>query len=188
MEFVVMTVGKTHSGKTTFGIELAKKLKNACILDFDMLVEFFKTAYPWLYDCKNFKTTKDENESHYLSLKVRNLILKQSFKTSLPIVFTNVNSLKILRSAACKLAHKYGKRVIMVYFNRPEKILLDRIKNSNRSKICLTRSKDFTDLLLNRQSKVFEPPTSKEADLFFEIKDEQSLKETKSKILKLIKN
>lgn len=49
MQFVVMTVGKTHSGKTTFGMELAKKIKKSCVLDADILSEFLKTTYPILY-------------------------------------------------------------------------------------------------------------------------------------------
>jgi thymidylate kinase len=76
----------------------------------------------------------------------------------------------------------------MIYFNRPESVLLDRIEKTKRDKLCLSRSKDFKDLLINRQNKIFEEPSCKEADLFFEINDEKSLKETESKILKLIKN
>ena len=45
-----MTTGKTHSGKTTFGLELMKKIKKCCVLDFDILGNFFKTTYPWLYE------------------------------------------------------------------------------------------------------------------------------------------
>jgi shikimate kinase len=183
-----MTVGKTHSGKTTFGKELTGKLGKYCLLDFDILVEFFKTTYPWLYNIELFKTPKDANDAHYLSLKVRTTIFKQALKTDLPIIFTNANTLKKLRKKFCTLAHKEGKKNIIIYFNRPEKVLLERIEKSKRSKICLTRSTDFQDLLLNRQSKIFEIPNPKEADIFIEITDDKSWKEAQKTILKLINN
>jgi predicted kinase len=153
MGFVVLTVGKTHSGKTTFGKELVSTLGKYCLLDFDILVGFLKTTYPWLYEPSNFKTAEEANDAHYLSLKTRRTIFKQALKTDLPIIFTSANSLKKLRRDVCNLAHKENKKVIMVYFNRPEEILLERIENNKRSKICLTRSIDFQDLLLNRQKK-----------------------------------
>jgi septin family protein len=106
MEYVIMTVGKTHSGKTTFGKKLVEKIKKSCLLDFDMLVEFLKITYPWLYDSENFKTSKDANDAHYISLKIRNMILKQAIKTDLSIIFTNANSLKRLRKDVKKSAHK----------------------------------------------------------------------------------
>jgi shikimate kinase len=74
----------------------------------------------------------------------------------------------------------------MIYFNRPQEVLLQRIQISNRSKKCLTKSKDFTDLLLNRQSKIFESPSTKEADIFFEITDDSSRKEVQKKVIYLL--
>ena len=74
----------------------------------------------------------------------------------------------------------------MIYFNRPENILLERIKKSTRSKVCLTHSKDFNDLLTNKQKKLFEQPSSKEADLFFEINDDQSRKKVQKEIIALV--
>ena len=186
MQFVIMTVGKTHSGKTTFGKDLAEKLKKYCLLDFDMLVEFFKITYPWLYNIENFKSSKDAYNAHYLSLKARTLLFKQALKTDLPIIFTNANTLKKLRKEFCDLTHKEGKKIIMIYFNRPENVLLKRIEQSKRSKICLTRSTDFQDLLLNRQSKIFETPSPKEADIFFEINNDQSRKKVQIEIITLV--
>lgn len=59
----------------------------------------------------------------------------------------------------------------MVYFNIPEKILLERIKNTNKSKAVLNSSKNFKELLINKQRIIFEDPKQDEADYFFEIKD-----------------
>ena len=75
----------------------------------------------------------------------------------------------------------------MIYFNRPENILLERIKKSTRSKICLTQSQDFKNLLTNKQKKLFEYPSPKEADIFFEINDDQSRKKVQEEIITLLK-
>ena len=75
----------------------------------------------------------------------------------------------------------------MVYFNWPQDILLYRIDATSRSKKCLTKSADFRDLLLNRQSVCFEVPSKKEADIFLEITDDTSWKEAQNKIITLIK-
>ena len=43
--FVIMTVGKTHSGKTTFAKSLEQVLDNALIIDQDNHAEFINTFY-----------------------------------------------------------------------------------------------------------------------------------------------
>jgi len=187
MEFVVMTVGKTHSGKTTFGKELATKLKKACVLDSDVLAEFLKTTYPSLYNVDYNRDNNEFTQWYYLKLSLMIEIFKRALKTDVTVISTAANSNKGIRKRARILSHKEWRKIIMVYFNRPEKILLDRIANSGRSKLCLTHSKDFKDLLLNRQSKIFEIPNPKEADIFFEINDDKSWKAVQSKILKLLK-
>jgi len=44
-----MTVGKTHSGKTTFGKRLAKKIKDNILIDTDVIAEFLRDNYGGLY-------------------------------------------------------------------------------------------------------------------------------------------
>ncbi|MFZ2150981.1 MAG: AAA family ATPase [Candidatus Absconditicoccaceae bacterium] len=185
MESVVMTVGKTHSGKTTFGKELAINLKKTCVLDSDVLAEFLKTTYPSLYNVDYNRDSNELTQGYYLKLSLMIDIFKRALKTDVTIISTAANSNKGIRRRARILTHRAGRKLIMVYFNRPEKVLLNRIASSSRSKLCLTHSKDFKDLLLNRQSKVFEIPDSKEADVFFEINDDKSWKDVQLKILKL---
>lgn len=42
---VIMTVGKTHSGKTTFARDLELALNNAFVMDQDITAEFLHTYY-----------------------------------------------------------------------------------------------------------------------------------------------
>ena len=43
--FVIITVGKTHSGKTTFAKALEKELKNSVMIDQDNHALFINTYY-----------------------------------------------------------------------------------------------------------------------------------------------
>lgn len=182
-----MTVGKTHSGKTTFGMELAKKIKQSCVLDADILSEFLKTTYPILYQSDWKENSKEKTQWYYLKVSLMIEIFKRALKTDATIISTAANSNKKIRRRGRSLTHRAWRKLIMIYFNRPENILLDRIKKSTRSKICLTHSKDFKDLLINKQKKLFEHPSPKEADIFFEINDDQSRRKVQKEIISLLK-
>lgn len=180
MQFVIMTVGKTHSGKTTFGKKIANKIKHSCLLDSDEVADFLSSKFPDLYD-KDF--TKDSNElssGYYLKLMVLLDIYKQALKTNLPIISTSANADKNRRAKIRNLAKKSGRKVIIVYFNLLDKLLLTRIKASKRS------TKNFTDLLINKQSPRFEIPSKKEADYFFEITDEVSGEKVFKEVIKIV--
>lgn len=85
MSFVVITVGKTHSGKTTFGKKIAKKLKHLCLLDSDEIVEFLKDKYSDLYN-KDFANNPNELiPGYYLKRMVLLDVYRQALKTKLPI-------------------------------------------------------------------------------------------------------
>jgi len=186
MQFFIITVGKTHSGKTTFGKKVAKRLKHACLLDSDVIAEFLSDNFPDLYN-KDFVEGSNELSSGY-SLKISVLldIYKQSLKTKLPIISTSANSSKHQRAKNIGLARKAGRKVIMIYFNLPESLLLERIKTSKRSDKCLYYSKSFVDLLINKQGQRFDVPSQKEADYFFEITDEPSSVKAYKSVLKIL--
>lgn len=75
----------------------------------------------------------------------------------------------------------------MIYFNLPEKLLLDRIDKGNKSKKCLYHSKNFKDLLLNKQSIRFEGANKNEADYFFEVNNLTEINKTYGEVLNIIK-
>jgi thymidylate kinase len=85
------------------------------------------------------------------------------------------------------MSKKEGRELIIIYFNIPEDVLLERIKMSGRSKKCLYHSKDFVDLLVNKQKQRFEEPNKKEADYFFEVNNDSSSIDVFNKVLNLIK-
>lgn len=182
-----MTTGKTHSGKTTFGKKLAKKIKNNVLIDTDQIAEFLKDSYPNLYSNDFLKNSTKLAPGYFLKKEVANTIFKNAFKTDYIIISTSANSTKKLRSSLITLAKKNNRKVIMVYFNLPEEILLNRIDKNNRSKKCLYYSKDFKDLLLNKQSTRFEGADKKESDYFFEINKITDVNNAYNEILNIIK-
>lgn len=188
MSYLIMTTGKTHSGKTTFGIKLSKKIKNNILIDTDQIAEFLKDNYPNLYSKDFLKNSAKLAPGYFLKKEVANTIFKNAFKTNFTIISTSANSTKKLRHSLVALAKKNNRKVIMVYFNLPEKILLNRIDKSNRSKKCLYYSKDFKDLLLNKQSNRFEDANKKESDYFFEINKTADVNNVNNAILNIINN
>ena len=186
MQYLIMTVGKTHSGKTTFGKSLAKKIKTNCLIDTDEIAEFLKDNYGNLYNGDFLNNSNELAPAFFLKKQIAHTIFEAAFKTNLLIISTSANSTKNLRKGLVTLSKKNKRRVIMVYFNLAEKTLLERIENSKRSKKCLYHSKNFKDLLLNKQSIRFEEPNKNEADYFFEINKAADDKKVFKEILKLI--
>lgn len=182
-----MTVGKTHSGKKTFGKKLAQKIKNNILIDTDQIAEFLKDNYSSLYSPDFLKTSNQLSPGYFLKKELANTIFKGAFKTNLLIISTSANSTKKLRKSLSDLARRNGRKTIMIYFNLSENTLLDRVDKSKRSKKCLYHSVDFKDLLLNKQSVRFEGASEKEADYFFEIKKVADTNKIFEKVLKLIK-
>ena len=187
MSYTIITVGKTHSGKTTFGKEIKKSVPNTILFDTDELGDFLKTTYPRMFDKDILPLNeKAETAGKSLQLATRFEILEKASQTGLPLFISAAHASKESRENMLDLSHKYDRNLILIFLNYSEEILLERIKNSGRDKVCLVVSKTYENLLLNKQRKIFEPPTSDEADIFFEITDETSLQQTKQKILNLI--
>lgn len=55
---VIITVGKTHSGKTTFGRTLEQKMPNSLVIDQDNHAEFINTYYKTLLPKQGHNTIK----------------------------------------------------------------------------------------------------------------------------------
>ena len=182
-----MTVGKTHSGKTTFGKKLAQKIKNNILIDNDQIAEFLKENYENLYSPDFLKDSIKWSSGAYLKQSLVKTIFRFALKTNLFIISTGANSTKRLRKSLVTLARKNNRKVIIISFNLSEKVLLSRINKSKRSKKCLCHSKDFRDLLLNKQSIKFESANKSESDYYFEINKVANVNEVLDKVLKIVK-
>ena len=185
MSFVLMTVGKTHSGKTTFGRELAKRLGPCCLLDSDEVADFLKAKYPDLYQADYKEGSQQPTGGYYLKLKIVAEIYKMALSTDLPIIFTTSNAKQQIRQEISRLAKEAGRSTILVHFNLADDVLLARIHNSQRLGGNQDDIKSFDYFLNNIQSRRFEIPTAAEADHYFEINETVSGQQVIEKILTL---
>lgn len=181
---LIMFIGKTHSGKTTFAKALEKENQNLIILEADPVALFMKEHFPKLSenDDKHHESTFKN-----ISLKYKTFLVFVEFAMSLnrPIVLSNSNMWKKGREFIFKLCKKFDYKIIGVYFDYLENLLFERVKISNRNTAVLRRSKDFSELIINQRSRM-EPPNKKDFDKFFVIKSENDLVKTKNELLKII--
>ena len=169
--FVIMTVGKTHSGKTTFAQKLEKDLENSVVIDQDNHAQFLKDYYPTL-----FHGTGPNKIKYTLTQTMVDYVVHE---TNNDIILCNSNYNKLGRN---KLLHYYKKndfKTILVFFDIPEEVLYARVKNSNRKTDILRTASSFLEVLDRQQSEMKKEeicaPTEEEADYFFTIQDEKDV-------------
>ena len=122
----IMTIGKTHSGKTTFAQALKKQLSNSVVIDHEDHVEFLQSYY---------KDSLPKQGSHIVKNTISRLVLDYHLaftKNHLIICNTNLspdNQFTIHE----KLFSENKITSVLIYFDNSEKVLLDRINESNRT-------------------------------------------------------
>jgi predicted kinase len=184
-KILIMLVGKTHTGKTTFANEVKQEFKNVLILEADPIAVFMKENYPEL----RFSDDKEHTgEFKDVSLKFKTFLLFLEFAMSLnkPIMLSNSNMWLKGRELVFELCKKNGYKVIGIYLNLPEEILINRINVSERSTNVLRTSKSFNELILNQRERM-QPPEPSDFTEFFECKSEQEVEDIKKKIINILK-
>ncbi|MCA1063298.1 ATP-binding protein [Rossellomorea sp. AcN35-11] len=163
---VIMTVGKTHSGKTTFANKLESQLTNSVVIDQDNHAEFLNTFYRKLLSKKG---------SNSLKYDVSRTILEHALNdTSFHIILCNSN---LSRSGRLKLLEEFHQKeltTILVHFDLPERILQERVATSNRSTDIFRSATTFEEVLSRQQNHSFykdsAAPVAGEADHLFVIR------------------
>ena len=163
--FAVLTVGKTHSGKTTFARELAGQLEPCVIIDQDIHAAFLNTHYRML---------SPEHEPYTLKYAVTNIILERALETNLHVILCNANR---SRKARLKLLRKLSaseRTCVLVHFAIPDELLQERVAQTTRSTRILRTSANFQDVLTRQKLEStqpdFTPPAKTEAEHYFELK------------------
>lgn len=160
--FVIMTVGKTHSGKTTFAKQLEAELKQAVVIDQDNHAEFINKHYLKLRPTAGANTIK---------FAITNLIVEYAVQQShLHIILSNSNLSKQGRSNVLRYFHDHGFNRIVVYFDLPVEVLKERIEHSQRTKEIFRSATSFQEVLERQEWKGLDAPAEEEADHFFVIK------------------
>ena len=180
-----MCVGHTHTGKTTFAKQLIKKHKHITLLDSDEVAVFLREKYPHIVSSEY---NKSRHAFRYSNLKftVFKDIYTFSLKTGLSMILSNGNLAKNMRSFIVSHAKKHEYSVILVYFNVPREVIVDRLSKTKKSENVFIQSKSWNEVFA-RQEKYAEFPPSKRGTIYFEIKNSSDLETVTKEINRLIK-
>lgn len=164
---VIMTVGKTHSGKTTFAKQLEQQLHNSIVIDQDNHAEFIHTHY------KNLLPKQGPNViKHAITQSIVDYAIENS---DAHIILCNANRDLTNRLHVLKQFGEKGFKSIIVYFDLPYSTLYTRVLNSQRSKTIFRSASNFEEVLQRQHNESDRgdciAPTSAEADLLYVIKN-----------------
>lgn len=165
--FVIMTVGKTHSGKTTFAKSLEKEMHNSVVIDQDNHAEFLQKHYQKLLPKQGENSIKYAITQTILDYAVN--------ETKCHLILCNSNRNRVGRLKLLEQLQSKGFTTIIVNFKIPEHVLRDRVNHSHRSTTILRTVSTFEEVLIRQhnetnQGEVIEPKTG-EADHLFTIQD-----------------
>ncbi len=171
---VIMTVGKTHSGKTTFAKELESILQRAIVIDQDNHAEFIN---------KHYIKLRPEEGPNTLKYAVTNAIIKYATEQSnFHIILSNCNLYKQERANILRYFYEKGFSSIIVYFELPMEILTERIERAQKSKAIFRSATSFMEVLERQEKSKQDKPTKDEADYLFTIKNSDEIMEVFHKI------
>ncbi|WP_369900727.1 AAA family ATPase [Bacillus manliponensis] len=171
--FIIITVGKTHSGKTTFARALEKKLHNSFVMDQDNHAAFINTFYTNLLPKHGPNTLK-----HAISQLIVNYAIEH---TDSHMIICNANRSR--KGRLYLLEKLFPKNIftrILVHFDIPNDILQERVVNSKRSTNIFRGSySSFEEVLAQQQIDSLKDdivdPAEDEADHLFVIRDNEEV-------------
>lgn len=172
---VVMTVGKTHSGKTTFAKELESVLQQAIVIDQDNHAEFINEHYKKLRPIEGPNTLK---------FSVTDAIVNYATEQSnFHIILSNSNLNKSGRAKVLRYFHNKEFKSIIVYFDLPDDLLKDRVIRTQRSKAIFRSASSFLEVLERQENLLEIQPSKDEANYIFIIKDPNNTAEVIQQII-----
>ena len=182
---VIITVGKTHSGKSTFARDLEKDLDDSFVMDQDNHAEFINTYY------KNLQPKSGPNT---LKHSISKLIIDYAkVHTDYHMIVSNSNRTKKGRQYLLEEIYPKSEFIrVLVHFDIPDKVLYKRVTNSQRSTSIFRFASNFEDVLLRQQAdskmKDVVDPTEGEADHLFVIKDNNEVYSVIKEITRIAKS
>jgi adenylate kinase family enzyme len=182
----IMTIGKTHSGKTTFARELEKKLDNTIIMDQDHHAEFIHTYYKKLQPLEGPNTLK-----HAIS---KLIVQYTTENTNCHLIICNSNRSR--KGRTYLLEELFPSNLftrIQIHFDIPDPILEYLISSTQRNtNIFRGAYSNFMEVLRKQQADSLQEdiiaPAKDVADFLFVIKDSSETQTVIEEILKIAKN
>ena len=175
----VMTVGRTHSGKTTFARALERQLNHSVVVDQDNHAEFINTHYKALLPKQGANTIK-----YAITQTVVDYVMSQ---TNFHLILCNANRSRKGRLDLLSKFHSRDFTSALVHFSIPDEILKARVTESNRSTIVFRTASSFAEVLARQQAETEDDmvvPTEGEADYYFNIKSSDEVQAVIEKIIK----
>lgn len=182
---VIITVGKTHSGKSTFAKHLENQLENSFIMDQDNHAEFINTYYQKLQP-KSGPNTLKHSISKFIVDYAKN-------HTDFHIIVCNANRTRKGRKYLLEEIYPENEFIrVLVHFDIPDKILYERVTTSQRNtNIFRGPCSNFEEVLLRQQAESqledMVNPVEGEADYLFEITDNKEVESIIKEIVHLSK-
>ncbi len=167
----ILTVGKTHSGKTSFAKKLETKMPNSLVIDQDAQAEFLHIYYQKLIPEKGPNIIKN---------KLTKLILDYAVEeTSSHIILSNANRSYDNRKRLLDYFQEKGFMTALVHFAIPDVILEQRIANSHRNPAIIRTASSFDHVLASQQAEdkteTVLIPTSAEATHLYTVKNDEEI-------------
>jgi len=176
---VIMTVGKTHSGKSTFARSLEEQLLNSVVIDQDTHAEFINTFYRRMLPMKGPNALK-----YAISETIVGYAMNE---TSFHLILCNSN---LSRSGRLKLLEHFNEKgltTILVHLDIPERVLQARVATSERSTAIFRSATTFEEVLNRQQTdgyfKDVAAPVEGEADHLYVIRDSGAVQNVIGKII-----
>ena len=178
-----MTVGKTHSGKTTFARLLEQSLENSFIMDQDNQAEFINTHYQKL---------KPKTGPNILKIGLSRFIVDYAIKhTNLHVIICNSNRNQKYRQQLLDEVFTSEKFIrVIVNFDIADDVLLSRVKQSQRStNIFRDANSSFEEVLIRQQRESLDEdvtqPSTNEAEYLFVIKNKKEVDSVIQQIIQI---
>ncbi|NDE68346.1 ATP-binding protein [bacterium] len=175
MPIAIITIGKTHSGKSTFAKKLAAQIPGMVILEADSVALFMQEHFPELHMMDRIQNGNSGSLS--IKFQIFQILLKNCLAFNQNIILANSNLSERVRGEVIGEVKKYPYMTVGIFFNFPEELLLERVKTSGRDKRVLTTSKSFEEVVINQREWLQVPDPAK-FDFFFELKSPDEIPET----------
>ncbi|WP_409271630.1 AAA family ATPase [Neobacillus sp. SCS-31] len=180
---VIITVGKTHSGKTTFARALEKQLHNSFVMDQDNHAEFINTFY------KNLQPKQGPNTLKHLLSKL--IVDYAKGNTDFHLILCNSNRGRKGRLYLLEELFANDEFIrILVHFDIPDDVLHERVINSQRStNIFRGAYSNFEEVLVRQRVESLNEdvvdPIEGEADYIFVIKNNEDVDQIINRIVQI---
>ncbi len=166
--FVIITVGKTHSGKSTFARDLEKHLNHSIVIDQDVHAEFINTYYE--------KMLPESGPNTFKYAITKTIVDYAVEETNAHLILCNSNRNERIRMNLLARFHELGFKSIIVDFDLPDDILRTRIAESTRSTKIFRSASTFEEVLERQKSENnVSQPMSGDADHLFVVRDPEDI-------------